>query len=1039
MKTRLVLLTLIALTSSAAWAAPSSDTFYVKPDGNDSRFGHNAGGQAWATLAHAVQNVSAGDTIYVAAGTYTDEIIPTNDGTSGNPITVIADTTGAHVGAGGPVILRRSGTVLSVQNDDHWTFRGFTIERTNAGAAVSVDSSTGLVLEDCTLSSAGDTVHLFNGSSATLTGCTISSSGDDGIDADGGAVTVSGSTFPLIGDDAIALRNGAVGTIDACRILDGSTGINIVSSDATITNTLIADTGMTDGITVSNAGSDVAVVNCTIWGVSDDGIDGNAGRTIVRNCIFSDIGGNCMEGNSSAFDANTNLMWQYGGSRSSGFNSPNEFSFDPGFADEGAMDFSLAITSGAIDAGLDMSSYTTTDIAGVGRPVGAAFDLGAFERAAETYTAADVPYTTDFSTVGDEWVGELPDSDLDVGDFIGPYGDTGGVESTATLYLNTTPGVEYSVRFDLLTIDSWDGTNGRWGTDALGVLVDGSSAFSAAFDHRNSSQNGYGIDPDATGNWGWGGFTDGRFDDVTFTFTATGTETQIVWQGALSEGISNESWGLLGVRVDEVVRRFSDATADASFGVDTNAGLHDGSGWHWADFDGDGDLDAFVGGASAYLMRYNDVTGVFTPYFFGNAARGYAVLDADDDGDPDLYYADGSNIALVENFHGVLLNRGDAGIDGPSNAEAVVAMDVDADGTLELLVTAQNGNWLATNQGEGHLGHVPVGYEDSRDEALGLNDPGDAGNGDNASSADVNNDGYLDVFVNYGGGKLFFSNGDGTFREDAAGISVYVNNNYKFGSAWGDYDNDGDMDLFVPDARSGQPGSLWRNSSNGTAFTNVAASAGITSTDAMRSAAWGDFDNDGDLDLYITTEAGVANLLYSNNGDGTFTLVDEGAGLTGDFQDAVFVDYDADGDLDIALSRLDGDGRTVLLENSTDTDAYLKVRLVGGDRINNLAIGSRVELYDASGTTLLGSREIGVARGYGGTEPLWAHFGGVDPDAEYLLRVVWPGGESQTTSVTPGAVSTTIGSITTDQMITIEGNLAGGARFVQWRETDPTE
>ena len=402
----------------------------------------------------------------------------------------------------------------------------------------------------------------------------------------------------------------------------------------------------------------------------------------------------------------------------------------------------------------------------------------------------------------------------------------------------------------------------------------------------------------------------------------------------------------------------------------------------------------------------------------------------------------GFNSALLENMGGSMMDRGDLGIDTTSNEEGTAAVDVNADGRADVVIFAENGNFIALNMGDGFDGHTPTGFDEFEDVSDGLNDAGDAGNGDYVSAADVNNDGHLDLFYHYNGGKLFVANGDGTFTEQAAalGIAVHTSNAHKFGSAWGDYDNDGDMDLFAPDRRSAQPATLWRNASAGTAFTDVAASAGVAITDETLSAAWGDYDNDGDLDLYVTTAAGVANALYTNNGDGTFSADDFGAGLTDAFMDAAFVDYDSDGDLDLALTRLDGDGRTVLLQNQTDDDRYLKVRLVGtgAGGVNTLAIGTRLELLDASATTLLGTREVGTARGLGGTEQLWAHFGGVDPATTYTLRVVWPGGETESVAVTPNAVSTTIGSQTIAQMISLEAP-AGGARFVRWREVDPTE
>ncbi len=1033
-----------AVTAALALSAgiTPADTYYVRTSGSDGNSGTSPS-QAWASIEHAVENVSAGDVVYVGAGTYTDEAEPDGNGTSGNPIRMVADTSGTQTGDAGTVTMRRNGRLLEVDNADYWTFEGFTFERSNpSGEAVKVEDSTGIVFTDCVFIGADKCVKLKD-STVTILNATVTGMKKEGIEVDGGSVTLTNVTLDDSSNDdkTIELKGGATFTIDRCRILDGDDGIYVDDATGTITNTLIADTtgDIDDGIKVNDNQADVRIINCTIWGIGDDGLDVDNGDAYVRNTIFSDIGGNCMEGSGSDIDANTNLMWQYGGSRSSGFNSPNENYYDPRFTNEGSHDFTLQDISGAIDDGLDMSSYTTTDIDGGSRPNGSAYDLGAFEYGAASYVAADIPYSTDFATVGDEWVDEIEGYDSDVGDFIGRYGDVGGVETGATLYLNTTPGMTYTVQFDLLTIDSWDGDHTTWGPDGIHVYVDSAEAFWETFVHEHPFDQSYPSPANTTGNWGWASWADGIYEDVSFTFVATGTETEIEWIGEISEDISNESWALLAVDVFEDPPLFVDVTSTAGFGVDTNAALHDGSGWHWADFDGDGDLDAFVSGASAYLLRQNVATGAFTPYAIGNVARGTAMFDPDGDGDPDLFNGDSSSIALLENLGGFLVDRGDCGVDGPSNAEGALAIDIDADGTCEIVVLSQGGNFIATNMGAGHLGYSPVGFEDAEDAADGLNDSGDYGNGDYASTADVNNDGYLDIFYNYGSGKLFVSNGDGTYTEGTLGISAYVDNSYKFGSSWGDYDNDGDMDLFVPDARDGEPGALWRNASAGTAFTDNTVSAGMTASYVMLGSAWGDYDNDGDLDLYVATGSGTPNLLYTNDGSGSFTVEDQGAGLTDEYQDVVFVDYDADGDLDIALSRLDGDGRAVLLQNQTDNDQYLKVRLVGGNGINSLAIGARIELYDQTGATLLGTREVGAARGFGGTEPLWAHFGGVDPDTPYQIRVVWPGGQEQSASVTPSAVSTTIGSTTIDQMITIEGNIASGARFVRWRETDPTE
>lgn len=482
---------------------------------------------------------------------------------------------------------------------------------------------------------------------------------------------------------------------------------------------------------------------------------------------------------------------------------------------------------------------------------------------------------------------------------------------------------------------------------------------------------------------------------------------------------------------------FIDVSVASGFNLDTDGGLHDGSGLVWADLDNDGDVDCVVGGRSSRIMWNTIADGTFTSTNTGSLERLAALIDLDRDGDFDIATCNNDPVVILENQNGSLVSSGALGFGSPTNAEGAVSADVDGDGDTDLVVFGENGNWIAINKGAGFEGHSPVGFEDDNDPSDGLNDPGDYGNGDYVSSADVNDDGFLDFFYHYGSGKLFLSNGDGTFTENASGISTYTNNNYKFGSAWGDYDNDGDMDLFTPDARSGQPGKLWRN--NGGSFSNVASAAGITSTSAMRSSCWGDYDNDGDLDLYVATDDAGPNLLYTNDGDGTFTLEDLGAGLTGGHEDVCFIDFDNDGDLDLSLTTREGDGKTRLLENQTNDTNFLMVRPVGPEAggVNRGIIGARVELFSAGGAALLGRREIGVARGYGGSEPIWAHFGGVDPAQTYVVRITFPGGGRVESTIVPQNASTTIGGRTVSQMLTVEQPKS--LRVVNWSTVAPID
>ncbi|HKB40720.1 MAG TPA: CRTAC1 family protein [Gemmataceae bacterium] len=200
--------------------------------------------------------------------------------------------------------------------------------------------------------------------------------------------------------------------------------------------------------------------------------------------------------------------------------------------------------------------------------------------------------------------------------------------------------------------------------------------------------------------------------------------------------------------------------------------------------------------------------------------------------------------------------------------------------------------------------------------------------------ADFNQDGHDDVyFVNQSGpNKLYRNNGDGTFTDVTKKAGVGLGDRVCVAAAWGDYDNDGYPDLFVTSTRGGNV--LFHNNGDGT-FTEVTKQARVAHVGHSQTAAFFDYDNDGYLDLFVTNSArwtlndydpkgryyrGVGeftklasspkeyNVLYHNNGDGTFTDVTERAGLVGKGWggDVAVFDYNEDGKLDLFVTNMFG-------------------------------------------------------------------------------------------------------------------------------------
>jgi len=390
-------------------------------------------------------------------------------------------------------------------------------------------------------------------------------------------------------------------------------------------------------------------------------------------------------------------------------------------------------------------------------------------------------------------------------------------------------------------------------------------------------------------------------------------------------------------------------------------------GISWADVNGDGRLDATLccQQGNALLVNEGDTFRDRTAQFgLRDGSRSASWADYNGDDHPDLLT---SNFQLFTNAGGRL--RDDAKlIPAPPgrNPEGAGWIDYNGDGLPDILITnGEHGIRLFENTGKG-----PQWFRDVSERAgLGRKGLG-RGNGDFVAFADYDGDGYTDFLYNLGDGVLAHNEGDGSFTLDTgSGTRIGASNDNKRGISFADYDNDGDLDFFVPGR--GRP-LLYRNNNDGT-FTDVIAAAGdlAGASEPSFAAAWGDVNNDGFLDLFVCHTRGPSRL-YVGDGKGKFKDVTGSAGLDGltPAFAASFADVDDDGDLDLMVNL---DRKAVLAINEMDQAANhgpLTVRVQAGKGV----IGAVVRVLDEKGRPL-GLRELNGAESCGGQACPVAHFG----------------------------------------------------------------
>ena len=464
--------------------------------------------------------------------------------------------------------------------------------------------------------------------------------------------------------------------------------------------------------------------------------------------------------------------------------------------------------------------------------------------------------------------------------------------------------------------------------------------------------------------------------------------------------------------------RFTDVTREAGFPNDLAR-----TRVAWGDYDGDGWEDLLLDGR---MLWRNDKDGTFTDVtsaagITGVASHGGVWADYDNDGDQDFY----ANVRSRTARDALWRNDGDGTFTDVSNqagdiydflpTEGVAWGDYDNDGFVDLYVANYE---TASVDPDAELGigtpdalyrNVGDGTFEDMSSRAGVELDGDELCGRGVVWCDYDDDSDYDIYVsNYrlDPNLLWRNDGDGTFTNVAADARVegYSTNDapgsprfgHSIGSDFGDYDNDGDMDLYVSNLAHPRfimfsDKSMLMNNRGGGTFVDRWYGSGIDYCETSSDPSWADYDNDGDLDLYYTAVyEGVGSRMFRNVERDRFedsteesrTAVEDGWG-TG------WCDYDHDGDLDLAVGS---QTEFRLFENGGNENHWLQVKLEG-TWSNSLAIGARVKV---TAGTLEMVRDVKGGRGTTSQDMFTCHFGLDDYDGDVEVAVRWPGLDTYT-------------------------------------------
>jgi len=424
----------------------------------------------------------------------------------------------------------------------------------------------------------------------------------------------------------------------------------------------------------------------------------------------------------------------------------------------------------------------------------------------------------------------------------------------------------------------------------------------------------------------------------------------------------------------------------------------------------------------AFCLEATNNAPIPTPVSFTSSSSGasgsYRIACVDMNGDflDDLVSISSDNVNIKEQIVGGFTTKNIPTTTADFEPSwSLAAADYNRDGYTDLLYGSGNGVTFMRSNNTG------TGFTE-------VSGPQDVFS-QRSNFVDINQDGHLDAFVchDVAPNVYYINDGSGNLTFNQGGLGDYPSGG-NYGSIWIDYDNDRDLDLFI--AKCGgetarRTNQMHTNDGSGN-YTENAAAIGLADPMQTWSSAWGDFDNDGDMDVFIGASSGSHKLM--RNDGGTFTDITAGTGislLSLTSTETVTYDFDNDGNLDLVSggNMMFGDGNmnftihtgvfpgsgaygdinndgyvdafnssNIYTNNKETNNNWIKIHTVGtASNING--IGARVEIYTDSGIQI---RDVKSGDGFRYMSSMNVHFGiGTDTNISHII-VYWPNSDCET-------------------------------------------